>query len=95
MTWAGPGRTGPDRAAPRLKGVAHRTPVMTSRSLDDVAGARILLKAEHLQRTGSFKFRGAYATTRSPRSSLQILRALSGGNVDLARFCELLTQGVD
>jgi threonine dehydratase len=47
-------------AAQRLRGVAHRTPVMTSRSLDAAAGARVLLKAEHLQRTGSFKFRGAY-----------------------------------
>jgi threo-3-hydroxy-L-aspartate ammonia-lyase len=48
------------RAAARVDGVAHRTPVVTSRSLDSVVGARVLLKAESLQRTGSFKFRGAY-----------------------------------
>ena len=48
------------RAAARIDGVAHRTPVVTSRSLDSIVGARVLLKAESLQRTGSFKFRGAY-----------------------------------
>jgi threo-3-hydroxy-L-aspartate ammonia-lyase len=47
-------------AAGRLRGVAHRTPVFTSRTLDDRADARILLKAENLQRGGAFKFRGAY-----------------------------------
>lgn len=43
-----------------LDGVAHRTPVLTSRRLDARSGARLLLKAEHLQRIGAFKFRGAY-----------------------------------
>ena len=47
-------------AARRLAGVAHRTPVITSRSLDHLVGARVLLKAEVMQRAGSFKFRGAY-----------------------------------
>ena len=47
-------------AARRLDGVAHRTPVLTSRTLDTLAGAEILLKAEGLQRVGAFKFRGAY-----------------------------------
>lgn len=47
-------------AARRLAGVAHRTPLITSRTLDGRAGATVLLKAETLQRTGSFKFRGAY-----------------------------------
>jgi threonine dehydratase len=48
------------RAAYRLRGVAHRTPVLRSRALDDQSGARLFLKAESFQRTGSFKFRGAY-----------------------------------
>jgi threonine dehydratase len=48
------------RAAARIDGVAHRTPVVTSRSLNSVVDAHVLLKAETLQRTGSFKFRGAY-----------------------------------
>jgi threonine dehydratase len=47
-------------AAKRLAGIAHRTPVLSSRSLDTLTGSRILLKAENLQRSGSFKFRGAY-----------------------------------
>lgn len=48
------------RAAGRIEGVAHRTPVLTSRSLDQMTGGRVFLKAEHLQRVGAFKFRGAY-----------------------------------
>jgi threo-3-hydroxy-L-aspartate ammonia-lyase len=47
-------------AATRLAGVAHRTPVWTSRTLDARTGATLLLKAENLQRGGPFKFRGAY-----------------------------------
>jgi threonine dehydratase len=49
-------------AAARLDGVAHRTPVFTSRTLDELAGGRVFLKAENLQRGGAFKFRGAYNT---------------------------------
>jgi threonine dehydratase len=48
------------RAAQSLEGVAHRTPVLTSRTLDERLGARVFLKAENLQRMGAFKFRGAY-----------------------------------
>jgi threonine dehydratase len=47
-------------AAERLRGVAHRTPVVTSRTLDDRVGAHVHVKAESLQRGGAFKFRGAY-----------------------------------
>ncbi len=47
-------------AARRLDGVAMRTPLLASPQLDARVGATILLKAEPLQRTGSFKFRGAY-----------------------------------
>ncbi|GCD93098.1 pyridoxal-phosphate dependent enzyme [Embleya hyalina] len=47
-------------AADRIAGVAHRTPVLTSRTLDESVGATVLLKAENLQRAGAFKFRGAY-----------------------------------
>jgi threonine dehydratase len=46
-------------AAGRIAGVAHRTPVLTSRHLDELTGARVFLKAENLQRAGAFKFRGA------------------------------------
>jgi threonine dehydratase len=49
-----------DAAAARLMGVALRTPLISSPVLDAAVGARVFLKAETLQRTGSFKFRGAY-----------------------------------
>jgi threonine dehydratase len=49
-----------DKAAGRLAGVALRTPLVSSPVLDALVGARVFLKAETLQRTGSFKFRGAY-----------------------------------
>lgn len=47
-------------AATRLDGVANRTPVLTSRTLDDSVGTRALFKCESFQRGGAFKFRGAY-----------------------------------
>jgi threo-3-hydroxy-L-aspartate ammonia-lyase len=48
------------RAATRLAGVAHRTPVLTCAQLDERTGGTLHLKAEHLQRVGAFKFRGGY-----------------------------------
>ncbi|HET7192600.1 MAG TPA: threonine/serine dehydratase [Pseudolabrys sp.] len=49
-----------EAAAARLAGVAVRTPLISAPVLDETVGARVFLKAETLQRTGSFKFRGAY-----------------------------------
>ena len=49
-----------EKAKTRLKGVAHRTPVLHSRQFDEHAGAQVFFKAENLQRGGAFKFRGAY-----------------------------------
>jgi threonine dehydratase len=46
-------------AAERIKPLAHRTPVMTSRSIDERAGSRVFLKCENFQRGGAFKIRGA------------------------------------
>lgn len=48
-------------AEKRLKGNARRTPMLTSPFLDDIAGRKVLVKAECLQHTGSFKFRGAWS----------------------------------
>jgi threonine dehydratase len=48
------------RAAARLAGLAHRTPVLTARSLNQRTGAEFFFKCENLQRMGAFKFRGAY-----------------------------------
>ncbi|MBE9375244.1 pyridoxal-phosphate dependent enzyme [Saccharopolyspora sp. HNM0983] len=47
-------------AARRLDGTAHRTPVHTSRAVDELTGSRVFFKCENLQRAGAFKFRGAY-----------------------------------
>lgn len=49
-------------AAGRLAGIARRTPLLVSEALDEAVGGRLLIKPEPLQRTGSFKFRGAYNT---------------------------------
>jgi threonine dehydratase len=47
-------------AAERICGVAHRTPVLTSRTANELAGAELFFKCENFQRMGAFKFRGAY-----------------------------------
>jgi threonine dehydratase len=52
-------------AADRLRGVAHRTPVLRSRTLDEWLGVQVYLKAENLQRMGAFKFRGGYNAVNS------------------------------
>ncbi|MEY3990522.1 MAG: hypothetical protein RI985_1603 [Chloroflexota bacterium] len=69
-------------AAERLNGVANRTPVFTSRTLNAHVGAEIFFKGEHLQRTGSFKFRGAYnALTQLDRAARKRgVVAFSSGN---------------
>jgi threonine dehydratase len=48
------------QARDRIKGVAHRTPVLTSRQFNEQAGGEVYFKAENFQRAGAFKFRGAY-----------------------------------
>lgn len=49
-----------ERAEARLRGVAHRTPVLTSRQFNEAVGGEVFFKAENFQRAGAFKFRGAY-----------------------------------
>ncbi|RSM59186.1 pyridoxal-5'-phosphate-dependent protein [Amycolatopsis sp. WAC 01376] len=69
-------------AAARLAGVAHRTPVVRSRTLDDLVGAEVFIKCENLQRVGAFKFRGAYnaASRLSPEQLAKGIAAYSSGN---------------
>ncbi len=69
-------------AVRRLSGVAHRTPVLTSRTLDERTGARVFLKGENLQRMGAFKFRGAYNTISrlAPERLRRGVIAYSSGN---------------
>ena len=68
------------RAAARLDGVAHRTPVVTSRTLDARTGAQVRLKPENLQRVGAFKFRGAYNTVASLDRPRGVVTASSGNH---------------
>ncbi|WP_214367842.1 pyridoxal-phosphate dependent enzyme [Pseudonocardia sp. H11422] len=69
-------------AAARIRGVAHRTPVVRSRTLDALVGAEVHLKCENLQRIGAFKFRGAYnAMSRlSPEQLRRGVVTYSSGN---------------
>jgi threonine dehydratase len=71
-----------DSAAQRLAGVAHRTPVMTSRTFDARTGTRAYFKCENFQRMGAFKFRGAYnALSRlTPDERRKGVVAFSSGN---------------
>ncbi len=73
-------------AAATLRGVVVRTPVLTSPALDARPGAEVSIKCENLQRTGSFKFRGAYnAIARlSPAELERGIIAFSSGNHALA-----------
>ena len=69
-------------AAERLSGIAHRTPVLTSHTLDERTGSTAFLKAECLQRGGAFKFRGAYNMISSlgPEERERGVVAYSSGN---------------
>src|SRR6185436_11827661 len=71
-----------DAAAQKLASVAIRTPLVDSPVLDARLGARVFLKAETLQRTGSFKFRGAYNKISSipPERKASGVVAYSSGN---------------
>jgi threonine dehydratase len=69
-------------AAARLAGVAHRTPVVTSRTVDQQVGAEVFFKCENLQRGGAFKFRGAYnrLAALTPAEQARGVVAFSSGN---------------
>ncbi len=81
-------------AAERIQGVAHRTPVATSRLLNELYGAELFLKCENLQRVGAFKFRGAYnAVSRLTEEERQrgVITHSSGNHAQaLALVCRLL-----
>jgi threonine dehydratase len=71
-----------EAAAARLEGVAHRTPVATSRQFDARTGCEAYFKCENLQRMGAFKFRGAYNTLAAlgPEERRRGVVAFSSGN---------------
>ena len=69
-------------ARERIRGVAHRTPVLTSRHFDRDAGCQVFFKCENLQRAGAFKFRGAYnrLSIMSAEERARGVLAYSSGN---------------
>jgi threonine dehydratase len=69
-------------AQKRIHGVAHRTPVLTSTTINNLVGAEVYLKAENFQRIGAFKFRGAYnaVSQLSPDQLRRGVAAYSSGN---------------
>jgi len=69
-------------AAQRLEGIAHRTPVLTSRTVDARTGASVFFKCENFQRMGAFKFRGAYnaLSTLDSEQKKRGVVAYSSGN---------------
>jgi threonine dehydratase len=69
-------------AAARLRGIAHRTPALTSRTADSRSGAQLFFKCENLQRMGAFKFRGAYNALAkfTPEQRRAGVIAFSSGN---------------
>jgi threo-3-hydroxy-L-aspartate ammonia-lyase len=69
-----------EAAAERLRGIAAKTPVLTSRTLDARTGAHVFVKAECFQRGGAFKFRGAYNKISQVAESCRGIAAFSSGN---------------
>ena len=70
------------QAALRLNGVANRTPVLTSRTANEMSGAELFFKCENFQRMGAFKFRGAYNALAqfTPEQKKRGVCAFSSGN---------------
>lgn len=77
-------------AAERLRGVAHRTPIFHSSSLDERAGAEVWLKCEPFQRAGAFKFRGAYnkiASLSEDERKRGVIAFSSGNHAQAVALC--------
>ena len=83
-----------EAAAERIRGVAHRTPVLTSRTADQMSGAKLFFKCENYQRMGAFKFRGAYnAISRFSEAQRQagVLTYSSGNHAQAIALSASLT----
>ena len=85
-----------EAAARRIEGVAHVTPVMTSRTANERTGAELFFKCENLQRVGAFKFRGALNAIRSLDADQKRrgVVAFSSGNHAQAIACAGSLEGV-
>lgn len=80
-----------EAAAGRIGIHVHRTPVLTSRGLDGIAGAELYLKAENLQKTGSFKARGAFNALLGAERAEAVVTVSSGNHAQaLAHACRAL-----
>ena len=82
-------------AARRIAGHVHRTPALTSRTLDAEFGAKLFFKCENLQRMGAFKIRGATNAVRQLPSSVTIVATHSSGNHGAALALAARTAGID
>ena len=87
-----------EAAAYRLRGVAHRTPLVTCAALDQVVGGQVLIKAENFQRVGAFKFRGAFnrvSSLSSEQRTRGVVASSSGNHAQAlalaARLCDTVT----
>ncbi|HEX2576572.1 MAG TPA: pyridoxal-phosphate dependent enzyme [Aquihabitans sp.] len=80
----------------RITGHVHRTPVLTSRTLDELVGCRVHLKAEHLQRVGAFKIRGATNAVQAldDDAAARGVAAHSSGNHAAALALAARTRGI-
>jgi threonine dehydratase/serine racemase len=83
-------------ASKRIAPFVHRTSVLTSRSLDEWLGCRVFVKAEHLQRTGAFKYRGATNAVQSlsEKAASHGVAAHSSGNHAAALALAAATRGI-
>ncbi|ABD54577.1 threonine ammonia-lyase [Jannaschia sp. CCS1] len=81
-----------EASASRAEGVVRRTPLLSSPFIDEIAGRRVLLKAEVLQHTGSFKFRGGWSALTALTKDARGVIAYSSGNhaQGVARAAEIL-----
>ena len=84
-------------AAARIAGAIHRTPVLTCTAIDDLIGARVFFKAEHLQRGGAFKMRGASNAVLSldEAAAARGVVTHSSGNFAQAMARAARTRGID
>lgn len=96
MSHATPTYADVEAAAARIEGHAHRTPVLTSRTLDERTGASFFFKCENLQRMGAFKFRGGFNATAkfTPEQKKRGVLAFSSGNHAQAIALAAKLQGI-
>ena len=82
-------------AAQRIAPYAHRTPVLTSRSIDERAGCRVFMKCENFQRIGAFKFRGAMNAVLQLPQDVRAVATHSSGNHAQAIALAARLRGID